>query len=151
MMPTTAGFVPVSPDLVEALQFIVGHEHVITAEAEVETLSKDCYWYSPVLKSRLEAHRASAVVKVTTIDELRAVLALAFRHDLPVTLRGGATGNYGQCIPLCGGLVVEVTGMDRILKSRTASSRPNRVYVSSTSNAPCGSRAGKCAACPRPG
>ena len=116
MMPTTAGFVPVSPDLVEALQFIVGHEHVITAEAEVETLSKDCYWYSPVLKSRLEAHRASAVVKVTTIDELRAVLALAFRHDLPVTLRGGATGNYGQCIPLCGGLVVEVTGMDRILK-----------------------------------
>jgi hypothetical protein len=92
MMPTTAGFVPVSPDLVEALQFIVGHEHVITAEAEVETLSKDCYWYSPVLKSRLEAHRASAVVKVTTIDELRAVLAPRF----PPRSAGDAAG---RCDP----------------------------------------------------
>ena len=42
------------------------------------------------------------------------MLAVAFRNNLPVTVRGGATGNYGQCIPLCGGLVVDIIGLDRI-------------------------------------
>jgi FAD/FMN-containing dehydrogenase len=78
-------------------------------------LSKDCYWYSPVLKARLDERRASAAVKVSTVADLKAVLAMAYRHDLPVTVRGGATGNYGQCIPLCGGLVVDISGLDRII------------------------------------
>ena len=115
MSPTTPGFVAVPAAVVEELQTLLGYEQVITAEAEVETLSKDCYWYSPVLKARLEGRRASAAVKVATVEELKAVLATAYRHDLPVTVRGGATGNYGQCIPLCGGLVVDITGLDRIV------------------------------------
>ena len=89
---------------------------VLTGDAELETLSKDCYWYSPVLKDRLEPRRASAAVKVDSVETLREVLALAYRNDLPVTVRGGATGNYGQCIPLCGGLVIDITGIDRILE-----------------------------------
>ena len=114
-MPTiTPGFVPVESSVIDELQVIVGYEQVITAEAEVETLSKDCYWYSPVLSNRLEARRASAVVKVSSVPELRTVLSIAYKNDLPVTLRGGATGNYGQCIPLCGGLVIDITGLDRI-------------------------------------
>jgi FAD/FMN-containing dehydrogenase len=58
---------------------------------------------------------ASAAVKIASVSELKAVLAIAYRNDLPVTIRGGATGNYGQCIPLCGGLVVDITGLDRII------------------------------------
>jgi FAD/FMN-containing dehydrogenase len=114
MPKPTPGFVSVEPSVIEELQVVVGYEQVITAEAEVESLSKDCYWYSPVLSARLEARRASAAVKVGTVDELREVLAVAYRKNLPVTVRGGATGNYGQCIPLCGGLVVDITGLDRI-------------------------------------
>jgi FAD/FMN-containing dehydrogenase len=116
MSALTPGFVSVEPAMVEELQAMVGHEQVITTEAEVETLSKDCYWYSPVLQSRLESHRASAAVKVDSVAVLKSVLAFAYRNDLPVTVRGGATGNYGQCIPLCGGLVVDVTGLDRIVQ-----------------------------------
>lgn len=115
MSTLSPGFVSVSPAVVEELQGIVGYEQVLTAESEVEALSKDCYWYSPVLKDRLEQRRASAAVKVSAVAELKAVLALAFAHDLPVTVRGGATGNYGQCIPLCGGLVIDVTGLDKIV------------------------------------
>lgn len=114
MTSHSPGFVSVSPVLAEELRALVGAGQVVTAEAEVEALSKDCYWYSPVLKARLEDRRAAAAVKVATVAELKAVLAFAYRHDLPVTVRGGATGNYGQCIPLCGGLVVDVTGLDRI-------------------------------------
>lgn len=111
----TPGFVVVPAAVVEELRALVGYEQVITAEAEVEILSKDCYWYSPVLKVRLDDRQASAAVKVSSVAELKGVLALAYRHDLPVTVRGGATGNYGQCIPLCGGLVVDITGLDRII------------------------------------
>ena len=110
----TPGFVSVDSSVIEELQVLVGHEQVITSESEVESLSKDCYWYSPVLSSRLEARRAAAAVKVASLEELKSVLAVAFRNNLPVTVRGGATGNYGQCIPLCGGLVVDITGLDRI-------------------------------------
>ena len=111
----TPGFVEVEPAVARKLQEIVGRERVITNESDVETLSKDCYWYSPVLKDRLEPRRASAVVKVGSMEALKSTLALAYQNDLPVTVRGGATGNYGQSIPLCGGLVVDITELDRII------------------------------------
>jgi len=116
MSQPTPGFVTVDSALLEELQTLVGYGQVISTEEEVETLSKDCYWYSPVLKSRLETRNASAVVKVGSVQELKRVLALAYHHELPVTVRGGATGNYGQCIPLCGGLVIDITGLDQILR-----------------------------------
>ena len=115
MPARTPGFIEVDQSLQRKLQEIVGQERVITDSADVDAMSKDCYWYSPVLKDRLEPRRASAVVKVASVAELASTLALAYRNDLPVTVRGGATGNYGQSIPLCGGLVVDITGLDRIL------------------------------------
>jgi len=115
MNASTAGFVGVNEAQLGELRRLVGDGNVITGEAEVETLSKDCYWYSPVLRDRLDGRRAAAAVKVGSVSALKQVLAFAHGNDLPVTLRGGATGNYGQCIPLCGGLVVDLTGLDRIL------------------------------------
>lgn len=114
MSASTPGFVSITRDALERLSAIVGPGQVITAAEEVESLSKDCYWYSPVLKTRLDERRAAAAVRPGTVDELRRVLALAYAEDLPVTVRGGATGNYGQCIPLCGGLVVDIGRLDRV-------------------------------------
>lgn len=107
-------FVDVPASVAGALRDLVGAQNVITDTDGVETLSKDYYWYSPVLRERLETRRASAAVKVRTLDELRAVIAIATKARLPITLRGAATGNYGQCIPLFGGLVVDLSGMDKI-------------------------------------
>ena len=112
----TPGFVEVSNEVIDELGSFAGTENVITDTAGVETLSKDYYWYSPVLLDRLKDYRAAVAVKVFSLDVLLQVVAVAATHGLPVTLRGAATGNYGQCIPLCGGLVVDVTGMDRILE-----------------------------------
>jgi FAD/FMN-containing dehydrogenase len=115
MCAHTPGFVAIEPAVLQKLEALVGRDQVVTTVAEVETMSKDCYWYSPVLKDRLDPRRAAAVVKARSLEVLRGVLSLAYHNDLPVTVRGGATGNYGQSIPLCGGLVVDITGMDRIL------------------------------------
>ena len=114
-MKNTPGFVSVSAIVLEALAEIVGPANVIAGERELESLSKDCYWYSPVLKARLEERRAAAAVRPASTGELKRVLALAYAHDLPVTVRGGATGNYGQCVPLRGGLVVDIGRIDRVI------------------------------------
>jgi FAD/FMN-containing dehydrogenase len=113
-MPTP-GFVEVPAETIDEFGAVAGTENVITDPAGVETFSKDYYWYSPVLLSRLEGYRASAIVRACSLEILEAVVALAVARGLPVTLRGAATGNYGQCIPLCGGIVIDLSGMDRVL------------------------------------
>jgi FAD/FMN-containing dehydrogenase len=88
---------------------------VLTQPQVVERLSKDFYWYSPILKPQLEAKHADLVVQPVSADEICAVLRYCFAHDVPVTVRGAGTGNYGQAVPLKGGVVLDLQKMDRLL------------------------------------
>jgi FAD/FMN-containing dehydrogenase len=89
-------------------------ERFVTTPAVIERLSKDFYWYSPVLRPRLEDKRAEAVVQPINVDEVCSILRFCYEHNIPVTPRGAGTGNYGQAIPLHGGLVLDLSRMDRI-------------------------------------
>ncbi|MBB3127984.1 FAD/FMN-containing dehydrogenase [Paenibacillus rhizosphaerae] len=89
---------------------------LLTDETAVEKLSKDFYWYSPVLSGKLKDKKADAVLVPTTVDEIREALRIAYRHRIPVTVRGAGTGNYGQAIPLEGGLVLDLSGMNELLE-----------------------------------
>jgi FAD/FMN-containing dehydrogenase len=89
---------------------------LLTNAATVERLSKDFYWYSPILRPKLAEKRAEAVVQVVDAAEVLAILRYCYRHEIPVTARGAGTGNYGQAIPLKGGLVLDLSKMDRILE-----------------------------------
>src|SRR5262249_50275958 len=42
------------------------------------------------------------------------VAAACARHRIPLTVRGGATGNYGQCTPLEGGVVLDMSALNKI-------------------------------------
>ncbi len=81
----------------------------------LEAKSKDYYWYSPILKDLLDDRQGQLVVTPRTEAEVMVVAAAAARLRLPVTLRGGGTGNYGQCVPMQGGIIVEMTKLDRII------------------------------------
>ncbi len=94
---------------------VVGEENVLTDYESVEKLSKDFYWYSPILKKQLEGKQADVAIKVGNLDELKAIVSLCAKNRLPITLRGGGTGNYGQCIPLYRGVVVDISPMNRII------------------------------------
>jgi FAD/FMN-containing dehydrogenase len=87
---------------------------VITTAATVERLSKDFYWYSPVLKRQLEGKVGDIVVQPLNVDEILAVVRYAGEHGVPVTVRGAGTGNYGQCIPLEGGIILDLSLMDKL-------------------------------------
>jgi FAD/FMN-containing dehydrogenase len=80
----------------------------------VKQKSRDFYWYSPLLKRQLEHVTADIMATPKSEDEVRAVLAAAFSFGIPVTPRGAATGNYGQAMPLNGGVLLNLVEMNRI-------------------------------------
>ena len=76
--------------------------------------SRDFYWYSPVLKRQLDHVTGDIVVSPKTEDELIRVLKACYRHNVPVTPRGTGTGNYGQAMPLSGGVVLSLADINDI-------------------------------------
>ena len=101
--------------LIDQLQEIVGLENLVLSGEALETLSKDFYWYSPVLKRQLDEKVASVGVRIGTQEQLRATLSACSQSAVPVVARGGGTGNYGQCVPLYGGVVLDLMPLNRIL------------------------------------
>ena len=80
----------------------------------VKQKSRDFYWYSPILKKQLDHVTAELVVTPTTEAEIVEIVRLAYRHDVPVTTRGAGTGNYGQAMPLSGGVVLNLADMSAV-------------------------------------
>ena len=101
--------------LIEGLSVIVGPEHVLTEPAAQKRFLQDFSWYSPMLTEQLAGLKVDAVTQPGTMDELREILALVVRLGVPVTLRGAGTGNYGQSVPLAGGVLIDTRRLDRIL------------------------------------
>jgi FAD/FMN-containing dehydrogenase len=87
---------------------------VLTAPAVLDRLSHDFYWYSPVLRPRLADKCADVAVQPVSVEEILAVLRFAGEREVPVTVRGAGTGNYGQCVPLEGGIVLDLSLMDKL-------------------------------------
>ncbi|MGL4233835.1 MAG: FAD-binding oxidoreductase [Casimicrobium sp.] len=87
----------------------------ITDQKDIEKLSKDYYWFSPLLKTELDDKRADAVVRPRTREELASIVSECAKTKTPITMRGAGTGNYGQAIPLHGGLVIDMSSMNRIV------------------------------------
>jgi FAD/FMN-containing dehydrogenase len=102
-------------ELAAALSQVVGDPaRVLAAPAVVDRLSHDFYWYSPVLKPLLANKNGDVVVQPVNAEEVLAVLLFARHRGVPVTTRGAGTGNYGQCVPLAGGIVLDLSLMDKL-------------------------------------
>jgi FAD/FMN-containing dehydrogenase len=76
--------------------------------------SRDYYWYSPILAAELDGRTGDLVVQPADEAEVVRVAAACARRRVPLTVRGGGTGNYGQCVPLEGGVILDVTKLDRV-------------------------------------
>jgi hypothetical protein len=98
-----------------ALAGILGDEsRVLTQPQVVEQLSRDFYWYSPVLRKQLDGKVGDLVVQPLSAEEILKIFQYCQAQDVPVTVRGAGTGNYGQAVPLFGGVVLDLARMDRI-------------------------------------
>jgi FAD/FMN-containing dehydrogenase len=89
-----------------------------TDERSLRVKSRDWFSVSPMLRTMLEGKRADAIVTPHDKTELLHVIATAAKHRLPLTLRGGGTANYGQSVPLRGGVLLDMTAMAGVLWTR---------------------------------
>ncbi|MBP7564589.1 MAG: FAD-binding oxidoreductase [Burkholderiaceae bacterium] len=103
---------------VEQIQHELPDLDWITDDNRVTRLSQDFSWFSPVLKRDLAGKRAAAVAKPRSEDEIRRLVSACARRKVPITVRGGGTGNYGQAVPLHGGILLDMSGYNAFLWAR---------------------------------
>ncbi len=109
---------------VAAAKAALSHLEMDEDAATIKLKSRDFFWYSPVLKSRMDHVVGDFVVCPRNEAEVIEVLKVCYQHDCPVTTRGAGTGNYGQAMPLAGGCVLHMKNMAAVKEVH-----PGRVIV----------------------
>lgn len=106
-----------APDLPPAIRAILAEIDGITVETEekvVRKRSRDFFWYSPILNEELSGKSADIVVTPKSEAEVIRIAAACARHRVPLTPRAGATGNYGQAVPLQRGVLMDMQALTAI-------------------------------------
>jgi FAD/FMN-containing dehydrogenase len=87
---------------------------IITREQTVRQKSRDFFWYSPILKRQMDHLSADLVVVPKTEQEVIATVKACYAREIPITVRAGGTGNYGQAMPLHGGVILDLIEMTEV-------------------------------------
>lgn len=98
----------VTPEVLAELHAIVGDDGIKVDDEAIEKYASD--------ETEDFVFPPEAVVLPSTADEVSRVMSLAWKHDIPVTPRGGGTGLSGGALPVCGGFVLAAERMNRILE-----------------------------------
>ncbi|HEV7665559.1 MAG TPA: FAD-binding oxidoreductase [Chloroflexota bacterium] len=83
-------------------------EDVLLDEAARAYVLQDFSWYSPLLSAQLQNVSVDVIVFPRSLDQLEFAISAAVRLGSPITLRGAGTGNYGQSVPVHGGILVDM-------------------------------------------
>ena len=97
-------------DQISALSAFVDSERFSTGQSNRELHLDD-----------ISAHRGrlpAGVIWPVTTEEVSKILAWAYDQDVPVTPWGAGTSTEGNPVPTRGGLVMDMTRMDKILEIR---------------------------------
>ncbi|PTM90545.1 FAD-binding oxidoreductase [Dietzia psychralcaliphila] len=111
---TASPTAPTAPDvagLVEDLSDLLGPELVLTDDRSLDKASQDGSYLSPILRAQWPIGRPEVVVRPTSVEQVPPIVRAAVRRGVPITSRGKGTGNYGQVVPLHGGLVLDLTAL----------------------------------------
>lgn len=98
----------------QAFQDALGGIEVITDPSQVAKLSGDYHTFSPILVEKLSGKRGEIVVRPKNEAEVLRAASTCVKFKVTVTVRGAGTGNYGQCVPLHGGVILDMTQMQEI-------------------------------------
>jgi len=98
----------VTPAVIEELEAIVGASSLSTRPEELICYSRD---------STIYAYSPDIVIRPATTDQVASILSLANRLRIPVTPRGGGTSAAGSPLPMAGGILLDMSGMNHILST----------------------------------
>src|SRR5215218_10476392 len=100
----------------EALATALG-DAVSTAPERLDAFVADTYW--PALYAAAAGApiaRPDVVVRPRTEEEVADVVRIADEHGVPVVPWGGGSGTQGGCLPVHGGIVIDLTALDKVLE-----------------------------------
>jgi len=106
-----------------ALLADLGDIPVVTDASVVRKRSRDFFWYSPILNEALAGKSADLIATPRDEADVIRVAAACARHRVPLTVRAGGTGNYGQAVPLHGGVLLDITALSAIEWTRPGAIR----------------------------
>ncbi len=95
----------------------------ITDINQIAKLSLDYYYFSPILTSKLQNKTADLIVLPNNEQEVLTIAKICVKYQIPLTIRGAGTGNYGQSIPLNGGIILDTSKMNQILELKAGFAR----------------------------
>lgn len=101
-----------------SLQALTLNLEIIQDPLQVAKLSHDYHTFSPILQKQLATKRGDLVIRPTTESDVVAVAGECARYRIPVTVRGAGTGNYGQCVPLAGGVILDMSLLNQVIWSQ---------------------------------
>jgi glycolate oxidase len=101
---------PVTEDDITFFKKICGKDHIIKGDKIVEDFSRDemtpeHLWKYP-----------EVMIEVTNVKQISEIMKHCTSRKIPVTPRGQGTGLVGGCIPLYGGVLLNMNTMNKILE-----------------------------------
>lgn len=86
----------------------------IVGEENLKTDPSDLYVYG----SDSSVHHAMpwAIVRPKTTSQVQGIMKYANENKIPVIARGGGSGMCGQTVPIHGGIILDMKGMNKILE-----------------------------------
>ncbi len=99
-----------TPQVIQELSRLVGIENVRTDEVSLSLYAYDC---------SLSRTRPDGVVLITCAAQVAPVLRVLAKHSIPFVPRASATNHAGSCSALKGGVILNLTALNRILQINT--------------------------------
>ncbi|MBD5640103.1 FAD-binding oxidoreductase [Clostridium botulinum] len=93
---------------IEFLKSVAGQDRVYTGEDINEDYSHDELGGISKIPD--------AMVEVLSTEEVSKIMAYAYKNNIPIVARGSGTGLVGASVPIHGGIMINMTKMNRILE-----------------------------------
>ena len=96
---------------------IVGEEHVLTSPYDLDRYSADALHPFRAYNAASSFDQlAQVVVRPATTEEVSKIVVLANKNKTPLIPYGGGTGVMGGTMPVRGGIIVDLSRMNRVLE-----------------------------------
>src|SRR6195952_4560891 len=104
-------------ELAPALAAVLGADTIHTEDAQLDAYTADTYW--PAIAARAAGTplgRPDIVAIPRSEEDVAAALRVAAQYAVPVVAWGGGSGTQGGAVPVNGGLLIDLRGLNEIVE-----------------------------------